>query len=251
MVDDLRRYRPEEFLKLTLEEDSKREEATSRSFAHELTLIDRALQIQLKGFQTYGEDTTGATFSVPIQLLLARLFNNQLAARKLILLGYITEAVSILARALETSWLTRYFDCYPERVEVWWRKRSDPRQLSPKTVRNGLKKAYDDGRIRIGDIEKENCKYQDLCEIGHPNYYGSILHSQLNSTSPVQIGLTLGGYPSFKKPHLIRGAFRDFLMVQMLAIVTMASVHNEFLDSDEEWDSEASSFIREVTKYFE
>jgi len=116
MDNQLLREGPEKFFNIVMQEDEKREQVMRNLFARELNLVDKALKHQLQGFRTISEDETGAMFNIVVQQLLARLFNHQLAARKLLLMGYITEAASVLARALETSWLARYFDCYPSVV---------------------------------------------------------------------------------------------------------------------------------------
>ena len=124
MDSDLIREGPEVFLKHILEEDEKRQQLMHSLFTRKLTVIDEALKVQLQGFKTFYEEDADIKLSIPVQQLLSRLFNNQLAARKLLLMGYITEAASVLARALETSWLARYFDCYPDEIDKWWQKKS-------------------------------------------------------------------------------------------------------------------------------
>lgn len=248
MVDDLRREGPEEFLNLLMQRDEKREQVLRNLFARELALADRALKLQLQGFKTFGEDDTGTRLRVAVQQLLARLFNHQLAARKLLLMGYITEAASVLARALETSWLARYFDCYPDEIERWCDKKE---QIRPSETRRGLKLALKEGKIRIGDIEKENSLYQELCKFGHPDLYGSILHTKVKSESPLEIGFSLGGYANLEKPKLLRETFNWLLKIQIHSLLTMAAVSNEFLGNNSAWDPAALSLIKDMTECLE
>lgn len=246
MVDDLRREGPEEFLSRLMREDETREHVMRNLFARELTLADEALKLQLQGFITIGEDDTGATFNVAVQQLLTRLFNHQIAARKLLLMGYITEAASILARALETSWLARYFDCYPNEIERWCEKKEEVR---PSEARKGLARARDEGNIEIGDIEKENTLYQELCTFGHPDFYGSILHTTVRGESPLQIGFSLGGYANLKKPELLRESFRWLLKIQMHSLLTMAAISKKFLAKNQAWWEDCASVLESLWNY--
>jgi len=248
---DLLQERPEEFLKHILAEDENREQLISSLFQHELTTIDEALKVQLHGFQTYYEADAGITLSFPIQQLLSRLFNHQLAARKLLLMGYITEAASVLARALETSWLTRYFDCYPDEIDKWWQKRSEKKQLSPNMLREGLKKAFRENKLRIGNIDNENFIYRDLCEIGHPNFYGSIWHIHVVNESPLQLEVILGGYGGQNLPKSFKEVINHFLRIQRISIGTMAAVYNEYLDRNPVWDTAGLAIIQDLTKCIE
>ena len=247
MECDLVRKGPNEFLKNIFETDEKRESVIQGLFPDKLTVIEKALKVQLQGFKTFYEDDTGATFRIPAQQLLARLFNNQLAARKLLLMGYVTEAASVLARAMETSWLARYFDCYPDEVDKWWMKKSNKKEFSPQKLREGLKKAYDEGLIRIGNMENENILYQDLCEIGHPNFFGSAWHLNVLNESPLEIELILGGYGGQKRLESLKVVFNHFLRIQRISIGTIAAVHSEFLDKNPIWDAAGLSIIKELT----
>jgi hypothetical protein len=243
MDSDLLREGPEEFLNLLMQEDEKRELVLHNLFARELALADRALKLQLQGFKTVGENDTGATFNVAVQQLLARLFNHQLAARKLLLMGYITEAASILARALETSWLARSFDCYPNEIERWCDKKE---QIRPSETRRGLELALKEGKIRIGDTEKENSLYQELCKFGHPDLYGSILHVKVKSESPLEVGFSLGGYANLRKPELLRETFKWLLKIQIHSLMTMAAISEEFLANNQPWWGDCSSLLESL-----
>lgn len=247
-TSDLLREGPEEFLNLLMQEDEKREQVMRNLFARELALVDRALKLQLQGFKTISEDDSGATFRFAVQQLLARLFNHQIAARKLLLMGYITEAASILARALETSWLARYFDCYPNEIDRWCSKKE---QIRPWKTRGELKRAYDNGMTQIGSVDQENSLYKELCQIGHPDFYGSILHVKVEGESPLEVGFSLGGYAKLGKPELLRGTFKWLLKIQMISIVTMAAVSNEFLGKNPVWDAEGSSLIKSLAECIE
>lgn len=228
-----------------LKEDEKREQSMHNLFARELALIDRALELQFQGFITIGENDTGATFNVAVQQLLSRLLNHQLAARRLLLMGYVNEAASVLARAIETSWLARYFECYPDEIRGW---SEEKKQIRPLKTRSGLKRAYDEGKTQIGSVDWENSLYKELCQIGHPDFYGSILHVEVKSESPLEIGFSLGGYAKLEKTELLRGTFKWLLKVQMISIVTMAAVYNEFLDKNPVWDAAGSSIIKGLTE---
>jgi len=248
MDDNLLRKGPQEFFNLLMQEDEKREQVMSNLFARELALADKALKLQLQGFKTICEDDTGATFNVAIQQLLTRLFNHQLAARKLLLMGYITEAASVLARAIETSWLARYFECYPDEIKRWGKEREE---IRPGKTREGLKRACDERKTQMGSVDQENSLYKELCQIGHPDFYGSIWHTKVESESPPQIGLTLGGYAKLEKPELLRETFKWLLKVQMVSIVTMAAVHNEFLGNNPVWDADGHSLIKSLAECLE
>ena len=248
-TSDLLREGPKQFLNHVMKRDEEREHDMRNLFRRELALVDGVLELQLQGFQTFVEDDTGATFSIPVQQLLTRLFNHQLAARKLLLMGYITEAASVLARALETSWLARYFDCYPDEIDKWWNKTSERGQLSPKQLRQGLKQAHKEGKTRIGRINDENTLYQELCEIGHPNFYGSIWHMYVRGESPPQLEFLLGGYGSSKRPESLKRVFQCLLNIQMLSLLTMADVSAGFLEKNAAWDAEACSLMKSLAEW--
>ena len=240
---DFYKEEPREFLNCVMQEDKKREQIMGNRFACELAVVDKALGLQFQGFQTFRESEK--EFSFPVQQLLTRLFNHQLAVRKLLLMGYITEAASILARSMETIWLVRYFDCYPNEVDRWWGE-DRGRIIRPDELRKKLKHASKEGKLRIGDVDNENKLYAALCEIGHPNYVGSVQHVHLKNVSPPQIEFSLGGYGSLERAGWLEKAFKWLLHIQMCSLITMAAVSKEFLGNNKAWMQDYSSVLEDL-----
>lgn len=241
--NDLLGKRPQEFLRCLMKRDEDRQQSMGRLFARELTVVDRALEVQFQGFQTFHK--SGDNFNFPVQQLLPRLFNNQLAARKLLLMGYITEVASILARALETIWLARCLDCCPDLIDRWW-KNSKQGEIRPYELRDLLKHATNEGKIQIGDVDSENRLYAALCEIGHPNYVGSIQHVNLVNESPPQVEFRLGGYGKLEKGGWLEKAFRWLIHIQLCSLITMAAVSKGFLGNNKGWMQDCSLVLEDL-----
>lgn len=237
---------PKQLLDSILKGDELRVSHMQKLFAKGLSLFSKAQELEIQGIRALREDNSPNRILGIAPFLLTRLFNHQLAARKLFLMGYITETASILARALETSWLIRYFDCYPNEIERWWDKK---KHIRPKETREELKRALKEDKIRIGDIEKEGSLYQELCEIGHPDFYGSIWHAKVKSVSPLNITFHLGGYANPEMPESLKGAFKWLIEIQIHSLFTMAAISEEFLANNQAWWEDCSALLESLHDY--
>ena len=213
---DLLREGPQEFLSRLLKQDKDRERAVSNLFARELAIIDKALELQLQGFQAIGEDNTGAKFRVAVQMLLTLLFNHLVAARKLIVTGYIAESTTLLARALEVNWLALYLDRNPNEIGRWQES-----GIKPKDLRKLLK---------VPKVEKD--LWDTLNKHGHPNFLGSVAHVDLEKTTPDSPSFYLGGHSN---KHSLKVVFKWLALVQWSSLMTMGSVSEGFLNRNVSW----------------
>lgn len=229
---DLLREGPQEFLSHLLKQDKDRERAVINLFASELAIIDKALEVQLQGFQAIGEDNTGAKFRVVVQMLLTLLFNHLIAARKLILTGYIAESVTLLARALEVHWLALYLDRNPDEIGRWQGK-----GIRPKDLRKLLK---------VPEAEKD--LWDTLNKHGHPNFLGSVVHLDLEKTTPDSPSFYLGGHSD---KHSLKVVLKWLALVQWSSLMTMGSVSGGFLNRNVSWSERCGVVTQEMREWLD